>query len=482
MKEKFKKFLPWIILVLALVGLVLWYVFSRRVTETQQSNYDQIIKEAESNYHSKDYSVALNKYYQATEVIAQDLKAYKGIVDILLLKNRPEDAVTIIRKSTRALSSDERSRLYELVGDYYYSLLDYERAKEFYQEGLTLGVTNSSAELKLGKSLLNLGRIEDGMKQIEKQKYEGEDAVEANLLLSYIYALDDVDRAKSQIASITADGKWNPFYDEFDTVLKSFDDDKKFNTVKLSRVYINTGYPHLALSALISLESEITEYLDGIYFLGRANLEAKNYQKAVEYLDKALSLGGMESQIFWDKARAYYYQNDLDNALNCYSRSLEYIGKNATEEFVREYMDILLRNKQNLKATEVVKLVLTTTEKPYIYLLGIESNYVTGEKAKIDYYLQQLEKLDLTDIEQKEYLYWKTRVLIDANDIENAKIFVDRLVAKDKYNPKCYLLLGMIEMKESKPENAKKSYEKSLEYDLNNEVSDEVTKLLFNLK
>ena len=137
------------------------------------------------------------------------------------MKNRVDQAVAITRESTRALSSVDRSQLYKMIGDYYYDNYDYQKAKDMYQEGLSLGVVNPDAELALGKALINIGKIEEGKKQIEGNSYEGDSAVEANLVLSYTYALKDIEKAKSQIGSMTASGKWNPYYDEFDTVLKS---------------------------------------------------------------------------------------------------------------------------------------------------------------------------------------------------------------------------------------------------------------------
>jgi len=121
---------------------------------------------------------------------------------------------------------------------------------------------------------------------------------------------------------------------------------------------------------------------------------------------------------------------------------------------------------------------LINVEKPFVYLLGIESNYQTGEKAKVDFYLQQLDKMDLTDTEKKEVLYWRARVALDINNTETAKTYLDSLGEIDKYYPQYHLLLGVVKMKEGDVEGARESFQRSIEYDLNNEITEEAGKHL----
>lgn len=480
-KVNFKKILPWIILVLILGGLITWYVLSSRVSQAQREDYNAMMKEAEISLNVKDYSTAINSYYKATDIIPQRLEAYAGIVDILLLKNRSEDAISIVRESTRALSSNDRSYLYESIGNYFMNSQDYESAKQIYQEGLGLGVENINAQLALGRAFLKLGRIDDAKRQFTLKGFSEDNASEANLLYAFILGVNDIDEAKKQVGGVSATAKWAPFYDEYDKVLNSLDEDEKFNATKLARVYINNGYPYLALAVLEAISDEISSYLEGVYYMGRAYLDAKEYGKAIEAFDKALTIGGMEEQVFWGRARANYGQNDLEAATENYSRALGYLGKNVSEEFLSEYIEILLSNNQGLKAAEEIRNVLVNVEEPFVYLLGAESNYQISQKAKVDFYIEQLEKLELTDVQEKQLLYWKTRVAIDEDNLETAKAYLDTLGSMDKYYPQYHLLLGLVQIKEQDVDGAKDSFERSLEYDLDNETTEEATKLLPNL-
>lgn len=327
-----------------------------------------------------------------------------------------------------------------------------------------------------------MGRIDDAQSQIEKNQYSGDDAIEANLILSYIYSIKDVDKAKSQIGGMTPSDTWNHFYDEFDTILKSLDDDEKFNFAKLARIYINSGYPFLAIEYLEGKNIDISQYSEAVYSLARAYLETKQYDKAIEYLDSALSLGGLESEIFWAKARATYAKNDLEASITNYSRAVEYAGKEIPEELLKEYIKMLLSNNQNLKASEVIKLALISSEQAHIYLLGLQVSSNLSENAKIDYYMNQLTKLELTETEEKEYLYWKAKLEIDKGEVENANITLDKLLSLDKFNPKYYLLLSQVKVKETDVEGAKEALEKCIEYDLNNSSTEEAIELLSKIK
>jgi len=96
--------------------------------------------------------------------------------------------------------------------------------------------------------------------------------------------------------------------------------------------------------------------------------------------------------------------------------------------------------------------------------------------------MEQLGKLELSEKQEKEYLYWRARLAVEDSDTSSASVLLDQLLAKDRYNPKYYLVQGMFKIKESDIEGAKSSFEKGIEYDLTNSISEEALKLLSNLK
>ena len=264
MTKDIKKYLPWIILAVIVIALSVLFVLSKRITQEQLSTSESKITDAQTHLEAKQFSSAMQKYYEAADVIPNKLEAYEGILDILILKNRIEDITDVIEKSAKALSSYDKSVLYKKLGDVYLNTGEYSKAFEVYDNGLVLGVKNMPLELSFGKSMLKLGDIEGSKRQFEKQGYEDEESWEADLLLCYIYSLEDTSEARKVIENAKPSGKMEVYYEEMNKVLDSLNDDTKYNATKLARVYINNGYQYLAISILEPMKDDISEYLEGM--------------------------------------------------------------------------------------------------------------------------------------------------------------------------------------------------------------------------
>jgi len=475
----FKKLLPWIVLAIVIGGLAAWYFISNRVTSAEEASYESKIKESVTMYNSQEYSTAMALYYEAADMIPTRVEAFEGIVDILIIKGRTDDALSILESSAQKLSNNDQAALYLMVGNAYYTQSDYAKALETFKKGQGVGVSDQALELMIGKVYLKQGELDNAAKQFEKDLYQEEYLSEATLLLSYIQASSDVDSAKSTLGRVTPVEKWKAYYEEFATVLGSLDTDAKFNATKLSRVYINNGYPAIAVAMLEPMEADVVEYLEGVYYLGRAYLETGEYDKALTELDKAATLGGLEDSIFWAKARAYMAKNDLNNAISNYDKAIGYQGKAPLEELVSEYLDILLENNMTLKADEILQSVLKNVKASYLYIYGAEINETLNNAEKIDYYLGLLANMTLEDNDKKEYLYLNTKTLLDRNaDIAQINLQLDELLKIDRYNPKYYLLLGRLQFEQGQATEASDSLKKAIEYDLDYSITDEATRLL----
>lgn len=482
MKTAFKKFIPWIILVLIVGGLVAWYFISNRVTSEENANYDVKIAEAQKWYEGREYSIAMSTYYAAAELIPSRVEAFEGIVNILLDKNRMEEASSILDQSAQKLSSYDQSFLYAILCEKYLANGNDASALETCKKGQGLGEIHQNLELALGKAYLKNGDTGNASEIFKKTVYDGDNLSEATLLLSYIQSISDKEAAKTTLGSTSPSDKWKIYFDEFSEVLGSLDSDSKYNATKLARVFINNGYPHLAVSVLEPIETEIAEYPEGVYFLGRAYLEVGEYDKAITELNKAATLGSLEADVFWAMARAYLQKNDLNSALDCYSKALGYQGSAPSEDLVSEYLDTLLKNNQTLQADEVLQVVLGKVKTAYLYEYGIRINYVLQKVEKINYYIELLGGLNLEDADKKEYLYLKARAMLDQNaNISDITTVLDQLLALDRFNAKYYYLLGRSEFEQGDAEAAKQALNKSLEYDLNYEITEDSSKLLSSI-
>jgi tetratricopeptide (TPR) repeat protein len=498
MKNNIKKYIPWIILVLLVASLGIWYFLSRRVSEEQLSQYESKIEEALDYEESRDFSMAMKRYYEAAEIVPKRVEAYNGIISVLIKKDKLDEAEEVIKQSAKPLNNNDRSTLYKKVGDEYYARKLFDKAYEMYDAGSFLGVNNPGLELMLGKTYLNLGKVSDARDQFSKTGYVGRDLEEANLLLAYIDAIDNTDKAKSTLNSINNSEEIEVYYEEFRKTLEDLDDDKKFNATKLARVYINNGYPYLAILVLEPLRDDISEYLEGLYFLGRAYYDYGDYSKSIETLDSALTLGGMEGEIFWVKGRAYMLINNLESAINSYDSAIGYYSGEKSSALVEEYFHLLVENNQLLKAEELVKsLLIAFPDEVYLNLLAVELNYILEEDAKVEFYLNNLEELreEVTFVinDEKDFLRWRIATLIDSyeGNIEDDSVgeemvdierYMDELFELDKYSPYYRYFLARVQIIEGEEDLAIQSLEQAIEYDLDYSVTDQSLKLLSSLR
>jgi len=498
MKNNIKKYIPWIILLLLVASLGIWYYLSRRVSEEQLSQYESKIEEALDYEESRDFSMAMKRYYEAAEIIPKKVEAYDGIISVLIKKDKLDNAEEVIKQSAKPLSNNDRSTIYKKLGDEYYSRKLFDKAYEMYDAGSFLGVNNPGLELMLGKTYLNLGQVSEARGQFSKSVYTGKDLEEANLLLAYIDAIDNTDKAKSTLNSVSNSDEMEIYYEEFRKTLEDLDDDKKFNATKLARVYINNGYPYLAILVLEPLREEISEYLEGLYFLGRAYYDYGDYSKSIETLDGALTLGGMEGEIFWVKGRAYALTNNLENAINSYDSAVGYHSGESFVALVEEYFNFLVENNQLLKAEELVKsLLIAFPDEVYLNLLAVELNYILDEGAKVEFYLSNLEELrgEVTFVrnDEKDFLKWRIATLIDAyeknieddsaeEEMPDIEKYMDELFELDMYSPYYRYFLARIQIVKGETEMAIQSLEQAIEYDLDYLVTEESVKLLSSLR
>jgi len=481
MKKDLKRYIPWIVLLLVILSLSVWYVLSKRVTQEQINQYESKMQEAQQYVEARQYSVAMDKYYEAVDIIPKKVEAYKGLIEILILKNRDEDAVDVIEKSAKPLSSQDRSTLYNIVGDGYFKDGKYLEAFDLYDAGLVLGVNNMSLELSLAKVYLKLGDTKQAKEKLQKSGYDGKEKVEANLILSYIYATEDYGKAEQTVALVDSSEYMTIYYEELTEVLESLDEDNKFNATKLARIYINSGYPYLAIQLLQPMKEDISEYLEGMYFLGRAYFDYGDNEKAIEVLDGALTLGGMETDILWTKARAYFLKNDLDNTTKSYDSAIGYAGSEISLDLVNEYVDLLLENKQALKANTLVKdLLVKYPEIAYLNILAVKTHTVLKEDVKVEFYLSELEELELEDSEKIEYLELKIQFLLEKG--ESIDEYLVELETLDRFNAYHQLYSAKSQIEEGEEDLAIQSLERAIEYDLEYEITEEASKLLSSLR
>ena len=292
-------------------------------------------------------------------------------------------------------------------------------------------------------------------------------------------SLTDKESASEILNSVTPTEEWSTEYSEFSSVLKSLSEDEMYNSAKLSQIFLNEGYPYLAISLLSPLEEKMAEYPDGLYFFGRALLDIGSYDTALINLENAVSAGALYPDIFWTTARVYIKKGEMDDAIKYYDRAVSYGGENVDKSLLTEYINFLLDENLLTKAQEVLKIAQKYNEGVWVDILAVEINYMLENTEKAEYYISEaLKKEDITTEEKKDVLYWDAKLAYDAGNLEDAKDILASLKELDRFNPLYYLLMGNVQYQEGDFTNAKETYELAIEYDLGEGVSSDAEKAL----
>ena len=285
-------------------GGIFAYFYFRPPTQEEITQYEQILSEGDVFLEAHEYSEAVAKYNDSIKIIHTDNRAYSKIVGIYLLKNDYDTALEVANKSQNNLSASESSLIYTQIADKYYENEDYYQARINYELASSLN-NNPTVNLGLAKSHIFNGDI-DRAKDLLKGNFDNTTSDEATLIYAYILGLEDTDKAVNILDDYeVVDSTWTGAIDEYMSVITSLDEDELFNKAKLSRIYLNNGYPTLAISLLEPIKEDLAQYVDGLFLLGTAYLENGDYANAIDVLSSSVSLIGYESQKYWMLARAY---------------------------------------------------------------------------------------------------------------------------------------------------------------------------------
>jgi tetratricopeptide (TPR) repeat protein len=442
--------------------------------------YNSLIREADAYYEQRGYTNALEKYNEAAKLIPEDDDAYKGIINILVDKQRLADAANLLEESGTALSTGERSKLYTRLANTFYEINNFESAEKYYLKADS-GIDNYPAKLGLAKTYLKLGNIPKAEKYLKVSDPEISTFYETSLIRAYLKGADkveikaavkDLDDLEQEESSLVVR------YTSLLASANSLTEDELFSAAIMAKEYIDSGYPYLALQILEEKKEDMTEYGDGWFLLGRAYFELGKYDDAITALGEASSLDIHSAEAYKLIARSYYLVGDVDSSIEFYDRSIAFAKDSTKIEIYMEYIEMLKEEEQYAKALTALDELADLSDLSWTQLSYIDVYYAQGNSAKVDFHIGKLAEMELSEEDTLQYLRWKITYDLEAGDTDKVPSMLEDLKGYDKYNPYYYLLNGRLAFSLGDNEEAKENWEKAIEYDLDGEVTESALKLL----
>lgn len=447
------------------------------ISDEKIVEYNQIISSADLLIESQEYTSAIERLSEAVDLVPSKPEAFERIVNILILKNRLEDATKLIDESGVDLEDKDRARFYVLIGDAQYKVGNYERALYNYQLAKGMSGDNKDASFGMAKTYIQKGKSEDA-KSLLKENYTGDMLIEAKLLTSYIEAVSDSEKAKNTIKDIEPGDEWRDGYTQWVGVLDSLDSNTLYNTTKLGKQYVDSGYPYLAIAVLEPNLTQMSEYIDGIYILGKAYYEYGEYQKSIDLLENSSTLSNLNQYIYWVLARDYYLLDDVNEAISYYDSATSYAANDAEETLYIEYLDILIEENLTEKALEVMRSAIRIFDRDWVDLYYMDIYSLRDDSDKFFYHMAKVDYEKLSDDQKADYLYSKAEYMINNSELDEAQRTLDIFWELNEYDARYNFLMARLYFENGKLDESRTYAKQAIEFDLNGTVSENAQKLL----
>lgn len=465
------------VFLLSIIVLSAFLLSGCTASQEEISQYNRDIADSDILIEGKEYTLAIDKLSNAAEVIPNRIDAFERIIDIFILKNRLEDATKIVEESGGQLNDEDKAKLYVSIGDAYYRIKEYQKSLYNYQLAKGMYGDNQRASLGIAKSYLQNGEIEKSRSMLN-ENYEGDFLIESTLLFSYIQGLNDTQQALESVQSVEPGDDWRELYLDWIDVLESLDEDELFNGAKLGKEYCDKGYPYLAIALLEPKLDKMGEYIDGVYILGKAYSEFGDYQKSIDVLENASSLGDLNQYIYWVLARDYNFLDDINSSISYYDNAISYGASQTESSLYIEYLNLLMDKDLTEKALEVVKNAEKISKGPWVSMYFLKIYSMREDNEMIIYHINKISYDNLEEEEKREFLFLKASFLIATSKLDEAQETLDAFWELDPYDARYNLLSAKLNQENGQLDEAREFAKKAIEYDLEGEVSKEAQSLL----
>lgn len=433
--QKVRNILIGVISFLIIAGVSGYFIWNS-LNNNKIENYKVALISAQNSYKDRKYSDALDYLNEAVKLYPKRSTAYKLTAKILIEKGLISEATDVVSAAAPILDNDSKNAIWGSIGSYYFDHKDYENARISLSKSYDAKKSTEYTDL-YAKSLWNTNKLNNDTDKI-------------------------VNDASDSIKTYWAD------YQKF----LGKDGRTLYESTQQAGLYINAGYPYLAIAVLDNKDFDYDEYWEAQYFMGKAYYDLGMYEDALPYLQNALTLGSQDVGLHTITARTNYMLNDIDATTSSYDRALSFASGDEIFDLMDEYLDMLLNEGLYIKAGVEMNKYADGTQLDWQYLLYKQA-YSSGE---VDEAASWAEKID-AQLPEPDWKYWheysllKVEKMINANDYDAAEELLAEFENADKFDPYVPYYRGIIAVAKEDVNQAKKYFYLAIDYDQEGNVA-----------
>lgn len=486
-RTKMRPILVFLILVLLVaVGILGWvYLAGRKPSDADIEKASGIVLEARKYAKKLEFANAVNKYDQALSFDDGNSEIYLGIADIYILKHRFTDAEEVLLSGLKG--ARDTSLINEYLGELSMRQGKYDASTAYFKKALSANSAQYRSSYLLGLSYVHLGKF-DNARDVLAISEDGKEWYVRGALLSAVTYWDDTEKAKSLLREVL-DDEVDPtllslvevYVEDLERV-ETLEDDAPavYRDVVLAHGALEAGYSSVVVDKLASYVDDEKNYWDLYLYLGRAAEMELAHEKAQEYLEQAVLLNPSDPYGAWFLARVCVELDKESEMRTMYERAVALSTIEERASIRKEYAINLLSSKQYEEFDQ--QLTALKSEDPdqsaaydllYVDSL-VERDLVDDARMALD----AMSQSELSEDEQAEYSWLKSRTLFLQGEREQAIEWALESVTEVTTDPRFYLLLGTLYFEDGDEDKSKYALERAIDLDLFGEVSAEAMKVL----
>ncbi|MGV8131541.1 MAG: tetratricopeptide repeat protein [Candidatus Pacearchaeota archaeon] len=448
---------------------------------TQSKNtegYDYFAK-GEEFLKGKRYSEAIVEFRKEINSDNSNADAYLEIAKIYVLKNRFDDALSILNQGLEN-SKDERLPL--LISSIYLDKKnDNALALENYQK-------TDRKDFALALLLIKNFKADEAKPILEGINSSNDNYPNARMLLA-IMSFSDLNKAEEFVNLGGLSLTKYPRVEELRNAIKDGkekgENSKVSTLTKIGYISLTEGYPELSIPIFQEVTKLLAEYSAGHLYLGVAYLKTGDDENAEKELLSAIELDSSSFEAYAYLGQLYRDQKKEKESIDSYDKALAL--KSDDENLVYEYANLLVKFGLFTKAELIYKNLdnYKNSDNWLTYRLELADLYLNDLKdyAKANKVMEDLidewKGFASLEPEQKAVIYdiygWSYYKL---EDMEKTQEVLALAYEQNEYDAAVNYHLGVILREQKDLERAKVYLERAIDLDTTGEVSVEARKEL----